>query len=186
MVTESGNGIAGGSVTAREATVLFSATIVISMVGIFVGIFFFFISSDLAVRIAAALLVGVVGIISFFRHSVYFRSDQARMGWHQDHPEFQLETGYANLAIGIWALAAAVLNLGALACGLVLAIYGTYLLCTLFLHAAEAFSWKENTVPADRARAVRSIFFTLFFVLFLFGFAFIGFARAELVPFVHL
>jgi hypothetical protein len=28
--------------------------------------------------------VGVVGIISFVRHSVYFRSDQVRMGWRQD------------------------------------------------------------------------------------------------------
>jgi hypothetical protein len=186
MVSESRSKIAGGAVTAREATLLFSATIAISMVGIFVGIFFFFINSDLAVRIAAALLAGVVSIISFFRHSVYFRSDQARMGWHQDHPEFQLEAGYANLAIGIWALVAAVFNWGALACGLVLAIYGTYLLCTLFLHAAEAFGRKERTIPTDRERAVRSVYFTLFFVLFLFGFALIGFARAGFVPFVHL
>ena len=75
---------------------------------------------------------------------------------------------------------------GALACGLVLAIYGTYLLCTLFLHTAGAFCKKDQIIPADKGRAMRSVFSTLFFVLFLFGFALIGFARAGLVPFVHL
>ncbi|WP_321505905.1 DUF6790 family protein [uncultured Methanoregula sp.] len=178
--------MADETVTAREATLLFWATMAVSMAGIFLGIFFSFTSIDLAVRVAAALLVGIVGIISFFRHSVYFRSDQVRMGWHQDHPAFQLEVGYANLAIGIWALVAAVFNGSALACGLVLAIYGTYLLCTLFLHAAEAADTRYKNIPADRQRAVRSVLSTLFFVLFLFGFAFIAFARAGLVPFMHL
>ncbi len=75
-----------GSVTptAREASLLMGATMALSMIGIFIGIFFLFINIDIAVRIAAAVLVGVVGIISFVRHSVYFRSDQVRMGWRQD------------------------------------------------------------------------------------------------------
>ena len=87
------------------------------------GIFFIFTNPDLTVRIAAAVLVGAVGVLSFVRHSVYFASDQVRMGWHQDRPEFQLEVGYANLAIGIWALVAAVLGRG-LVCGVMLATCG--------------------------------------------------------------
>ena len=79
--------------TAREASLLMGATMVISMIGIFIGIFFLFISTDIAIRIAAAVLVGGVGIISFVRHSVYYQSDQARMGWRQDHPEFQTRSG---------------------------------------------------------------------------------------------
>ena len=102
----------GEPATAREATLLFQATMLVSMVGIFLGIFFMFMNTDLTIRIAAALLVGLVGVISFLRHSVCYRSDQVRMGWHQDHPEFQIEVGFANLAIGIWALVAAVFNGG--------------------------------------------------------------------------
>jgi hypothetical protein len=76
--------------TAHEASLLMGATMAKSTIGIFTGIFFLFISIDIAVRIAAAILVGVVGIISFVRHSVYYESDQIRMGWRQEHKEFQL------------------------------------------------------------------------------------------------
>jgi hypothetical protein len=178
--------MAGESVTAHEATRLFQATIAVSMIGIFLGIFFFFINIDLAVRVAAVLLVGLVGVISFLRHSVYYRSDQVRMGWHQDHPEFQLEVGYANLAIGFFALLVAAFNTGTLSCGIVLGIYGTYLICTLVLHCREAFGKQDILLPADRQRAVRSVFSTAMFVLALLGFAFIAFGRAGFIPFVHL
>jgi hypothetical protein len=173
------------SVTAREATLLFRATIAVSMAGIFFGIFFMFMNTDLAVRIAAALMVGLVGIISFLRHSVCYRSDQVRMGWHQDHPEFQIEVGFANLAMGIWALVVAAFNWGAAACGITLAIYGTYLFCTLVLHASQARS-ATALPPADRERAVRSVFSTGFFVLFLLGFAILAFARAGFIPFLQM
>ncbi|MDO9035935.1 MAG: hypothetical protein Q7U51_12115, partial [Methanoregula sp.] len=70
--------------TAHEASLLMGATLAISMIGIFIGIFFLFINIEIAIRIAAAVLVGVVGIISFVRHAVYFESDQIRMGWRQE------------------------------------------------------------------------------------------------------
>ena len=162
------------------------ATKAVSMIGIFIGIFFLFINIDLGVRVAAAILVGVVGIISFVRHSVYYQSDQIRMGWRQDHPEFQLEVGYANLALGIWALVAAVFNWGALACGMMLAIYGTYLLCALLLHLFEAHTGEDLHTPAYRSRVIRSVFSTGFFVLALFGFGVVAFARAGVLPFVQL
>jgi len=156
------------------------------MIGIFIGIFYLFVNIDIAVRTASAILVGVVGIISFFRHSIYYKSDQLRIGWRQEHPEFQLEVGYANLAIGIWALACAVLDWGTFACGLTLAIYGTYLLCTLFLHAYEAFGHNDLHHKEMRERAKRSTISTLIFVIVLFGFAFAAFARAGMIPFFTL
>jgi hypothetical protein len=171
--------------TAREASLLMGATMAVSMIGIFTGIFFLFNSIDIAVRIAAAILVGVVGVISFVRHSVCYESDQCRMGWRQDHPEFQLEVGYANLAIGIWALVAAVFNQG-LVCGVVLAIYATYLFCTLLLHVYEAHAWEDLHIPAHRSRAIRSVVSTGFFVLVLAAFAFIAFARAGVLPFLQI
>jgi hypothetical protein len=126
-----------------------------------------------------------VGIISFVRHSVYFESDQISMGWQQEHKVFQLEVGYANLAIGIWALVAAVFNWG-LVCGVVLAIYATYLLCTLLLHLFEAYAGEDLHIPVHRSRVIRSVISTGFFVFVLAGFALIAFARAGMLPFVQL
>jgi len=171
--------------TAHEASLLMGATMAVSMIGIFFGIFFLFTDIDLAIRIAAAILVGVVGVMSFVRHSVYSGSDQCRMGWQQEHKEFQLEVGYANLATGIWALVAAVFSWG-LVCGVMLALYATYLLCALFLHLFEAYAGEDLQIPAHRTRAIRSVVSTGFFVLVLAGFAFIAFARAGVVPFVQL
>lgn len=75
------------------ASRLFAATILATMAGVFLGIFFLFVDTDLAARIAVVLLVGVVGVLSWLRHTVYYRSDQARMGWKQEHPQFQMEVG---------------------------------------------------------------------------------------------
>ncbi|HVP95502.1 MAG TPA: DUF6790 family protein [Methanoregulaceae archaeon] len=158
------------------ASLLFAATLVATLAGIFITMYYLFADPGFAYRIAAAILVGVVGIISFLRHSVFYRSDQARMGWMQDHPEFQLEVGYANLAIGIVALLAAGLNWGALACGMTLLIYGIYLLCALLLHVYEALYVKDI-----RARATKSVINTGIFVIVLLVFAWLALSAAHAV-----
>jgi hypothetical protein len=170
--------------TAHEASLLMGATMAIAVIGIFLGIFFLFINTNLTVRITAATLVGVVGVLSFLRHCVYYASDQVRMGWRQDHPGFQLEVGYANLAIGIWALVAAALGWG-LVCGIMLATYATYLFCALLLHLSQARARDDLHDPACRSRAIRSTISTGFFVLALFGFALVALARAGVLPFVQ-
>ena len=160
------------------ASQLMAATMVVSMVGIFTGIYLLFVNAGLAFRVLAVFLVGVVGTLSFLRHSVYYRSDQARMGWTQEHPEFQLEVGYANLAIGIAAFAAAILNWGSLACGITLFIYGTYLFCTFLLHLRQAIPADDLHHPGQRQRATRSTINSGFFVAVLFIFAFLALASA--------
>ena len=65
----------------EPATRLFTATILASAAGIFFGIYFLFIDPETAIRIATALMVGVVGLLSFLRHSVFYQSDQSRLGW---------------------------------------------------------------------------------------------------------
>ncbi len=152
-----------------------------SAIGILAGIFFLFVSVDTAVRITAALLVGIVGFLTFLRHSLFYKSDQIRMGWRQDRPEFQLEVGYANLAIGFWAFVAAALNWGTLACGIALVIYGTYLLCALFIHVREANSFEDLHTPAHRQRVVRSVMTTVLFVVALLGFGFIALGNTGLI-----
>ena len=162
----------------KTASQLMAATMVVSMVGIFTGIYLLFVNAGLAFRVLAVFLVGVVGTLSFLRHSVYYRSDQARMGWTQEHPEFQLEVGYANLAIGIAAFAAAILDWGSLACGITLFIYGTYLFCTFLLHLRQAIPADDFHHPGQRQRAIRSTVSTGFFVAVLFIFAFLAIASA--------
>ena len=168
-------------ITAHEASMLYATAVAVSAIGIFAGIFFLFVNIDTAVRVVAAVLVGVVGFLSFLRHSVFYKSDQIRMGWRQDRPEFQLEVGYANLAIGLWAFIAAALNWGTLACGLALVIYGTYLLCALFIHVREANSFEDLHTPAHRQRVVRSVMTTVLFVVVLLGFGFIALGHTGLV-----
>lgn len=156
-----------------------------SIIGIFLGIFFLPLNIDTSVRIAAAILVGVVGVISFVRHSIFSASDQVRMGWRQDHKEFQVEVGFANLAIGIWALVAAALGWGVV-CGVMLMTYGTYLLCAFLLHVHQAGIPGELHDPALRSRAFRSSISTGFFVLALFAFGILGLARAGVLPFLSM
>ncbi|HTY14901.1 MAG TPA: DUF6790 family protein [Methanoregulaceae archaeon] len=170
--------MATGKEDPKIASFLFSASLVVTLAGIFIAIYYLFVDAGLAYRIAAGVLVGVVGIISFVRHSVFYRSDQARMGWQQDHPEFQLEVGYANLAIGIVALFAAGLNWGPLACGMMLLTYGIYLLCALFLHLYEALHAKDI-----RTRATKSVINTGIFVIVLLVFAGLALSAAHTVHF---
>ena len=168
-------------ITAHEASVLYATAVAVSAIGIFAGIFFLFVNIDMAVRVAAAILVGIVGLLSFLRHSVFYKSDQIRMGWRQDRPEFQLEVGYANLAIGLWAFISAALNWGTVACGLSLVIYGTYLLCALFIHVREANSFEDLHTPVHRQRVVRSVITTVLFVVVLLGFGLIALGHTGLV-----
>ena len=158
------------------ASILFAATIVTTFAGIFLTIYFLFTNPDFAFRVAAALLVGTVGLLSFFRHSVFYQSDQARIGWIQDHPGFQFEVGYANLAIGLVAFIAAGLNWGPLACSISLLTYGTYLLCALLYYVYEAVY-----VVEIRGRATKSVIITALFVSALYIFGFLAFSGGQVL-----
>jgi len=63
----------------KAASRLLTATILASAAGIFFGIYFLFVDPEMAIRIATALMVGVVGLLSFLRHSVFYQSDQSRL-----------------------------------------------------------------------------------------------------------
>jgi len=93
---------------------LMTLTYVTGAVGYFIG--FYKVGSDgaeAAVGPVALLSVGVVGVISMVRHSVFHRSDATRMGWDLGRRNnFQIETGFANLAIGLPALAAVAFDWG--------------------------------------------------------------------------
>ncbi|MDG2094460.1 MAG: hypothetical protein P8J89_04235 [Phycisphaerales bacterium] len=97
-----------GLANPRIAQILMFATYVSGCIGYFIGLMK--LGSDgaeAAIRPVALLSVGVVGIISMIRHSVFHRSDAIRMGWDQGRRNnFQIEVGFANLAIGLPAILA--------------------------------------------------------------------------------
>ena len=68
--------------TAHEASLLMGATMAVTMAGIFTGIFFLFIDVDIPVRLSAAILVGLVGIISIF--GTRFITNPIRRVWGGD------------------------------------------------------------------------------------------------------
>jgi hypothetical protein len=83
---------------------------------------------------AALLAVFGAGFLSFVRHSIFFRSDAARMGWELGEPgkaprnNFQIEVGLANLAWAVLALLAVVLGWGLVAQAAAFLTFGFYLL----------------------------------------------------------
>jgi hypothetical protein len=135
------------------------------MAGIFLAIFLLFVNPAQAVLVALVILVGVVGVLSFFRHTVFYRSDQARMGWSQDHSQFQMEVGYANLAISVMALATAVFSWGMTAAAVSFFTYGLYLLGALAVHVRDV-----RIDPSLKKKKMSSIVNTAIFVIFLFLF----------------
>ncbi len=87
---------------------------------------------------AAAGCVGGVGVISFVRHSVFHRSDAARMGWdYGRRNDFQIEVGIANLSWGLLGILTWALDWGPTAAGAITISFGTYMLGAAVLHLLE-------------------------------------------------
>lgn len=82
----------------RAARLLMIATYIAGMVGLFIG--FFTVSNDPpSLTWAVLLVVGGAGGLSFVRHSLFHRSDAARIGWTSEgRNNFQIEVGIANFA----------------------------------------------------------------------------------------
>jgi hypothetical protein len=78
---------------------------------------------------ACLLAVGGGGLLSFVRHSVFHRSDAARMGWDLGtRNNFQIEVGLANLAWALAGMAAVAFDWGIRAQASTFLTFGLYLL----------------------------------------------------------
>ncbi len=119
----------------RASKVVMLATYAAGAVGYFLG-FYRLSSSGAADAITpvALLSVGLVGTLSMVRHSLLHRSDAVRMGWDLGRRNnFQIEVGFANLAIGGAALAAVVLGWGVEAQAALTLTYALYFVQVLVL-----------------------------------------------------
>ncbi len=108
--------------------------------GIFFGFFYMAEQPHLALRIVTLSTVGIVGVLSFVRHVVFYKSDMKRLGWETDKPDWMFEVGFANLAFGFMGILSTVCNWPKHALILVLSGYAFYLLQAGLLHGYRYFT----------------------------------------------
>ena len=102
-----------------------------------------------SLSIAALLAVTATGVLSFFRHAVYNRSDAVHGGWdYGQRNNFQIEVGLANLAWGTFALLAVVLDWG------LIAVSSSFLVSGLYFVFVAIF---VIVTPGTRQRGLRGI-----------------------------
>lgn len=113
-------------VSPKPAAVLMWATYLIGGIGSAIG--YYTVALDPPnLTIAALMAVFATGVLSFLRHSIFNRSDAVRGGWdYGERNNFQVEVGLANLAWGVFALAAVVFDWGLMAVSASFLISGFY------------------------------------------------------------
>jgi len=116
---------------------LMLATYVAGGAGIAIG-FYTLQKEPPSLSLACLLAVGATGLLSFVRHSVFHRSDAARMGWDNGRRNnFQIEVGLANLAWGLVGILAVVLGWGLAAEAVTFLVFGVYLTAVVVLNLAS-------------------------------------------------
>lgn len=92
-----------------------------------------------SLTLGCLLAVGATGLLSFVRHSVFHRSDAARMGWdYGRRNNFQIEVGLANLAWGSVAVLAVVLDWGLAVEAALFLVFGVYIVSVLVLNLTSS------------------------------------------------
>jgi hypothetical protein len=122
---------------------------------------------DSAGMLTVVLWVAVVlGVVSFLSHVVFHREDARRLGWEGGNPNFQFETGFANLAFGLIALIVLIGDWGTRAACVALLGYGIYLLQAGILHV-----YRVATSTARSAGRLAATALTLILAAYLISFA---------------
>lgn len=115
-------------------------------VGLCVGFYYYFAPNIYtAVEIVTLTCVGLIGILSFFSHVVFHKSDARRLGIDPGQPTFQFEVGFANLAIGIMTLVVFFANWGIIPQAVILGCYSLYLFQALILHIRRYVTGEHRT-----------------------------------------
>jgi hypothetical protein len=149
----------------RVASVLMMAAFAAGAVGFVVGAVK--LPDEFAAAEAVAIWsVGVVGVLSWFRHFIFYRGDAARMGWTGGFAGFQWEVGYANLGFGLTALAAVFGDWGANAVAATVVGYGLYLLQAGVMHVWQAFGGRAHLGVETIVRKTFSLVFAGFLLYF--------------------
>ena len=111
----------------------------VGSIGIFLGFYYLTSNSDLSLGLVTLTTVGIVGILGFVRHVIFYKSDAKRLGWETDRPDWMFEVGFANLAFGLMGVLSVVGNQVPHTQAFVLLGYAAYLLQAAALHGYRYF-----------------------------------------------
>jgi uncharacterized membrane protein YfcA len=149
------------------AAILSIVSMLAGTAGIFLGFYYLGEQPELALKIVTISAVGVVGVLAFIRHFVFYKSDMKRLGWETDRPDWMFEVGFANLAFGAAGLLSTMTSLGRGAMIVSLAGYAIYLFQASILHGYRYFT-DEKKSPS---RLWRSCITTLLYAVMMGYFA---------------
>ena len=133
---------------------------------------------ELALHIVTLSTVGVVGLLSFASHVIFYKSDAERLGWSSDHPAFQVEVGFANLAFALAAFTAFFLNWGVATEAAIVLGYALYL-----VQAMLRFTCRVAAEHNQRLWLNLGTFFLYSVMLLIFMVA--ALQSADLPPFIY-
>lgn len=149
--------------------------------GIAAAYYLFFRWSDArpAAEIISLTCVAFNGIISFVSHVIFHKADAKRLGMESANPGFQYEVGFANLAMGLTALAAILFQWGVTVNIAIIACYALYILQSVILHLYRFISREKR----DAAYFGGSVVFALVYAANMLFFVTAGLAQEHLGPF---
>ncbi len=121
------------------------------------------------------------GLVSFVSHVIFHKAEATRLGLQSSSPGYQFEVGFANLAMGLSALAAIYFQWG-------IPVYIILVLCyTLYIAQAVIFHfWRF--VRAEKSNAGYlwgSVFFAALYVANMLFFALAAITQERLAPLSH-
>lgn len=134
-------------------------SMLVGTAGIFFGFNYIGEQPELALKLVTLSTVGIVGVLAFARHFIFYKSDMKRLGWETDRPDWMFEVGFANLGFGAMGLISTLTNLGKAAMIITLAGYALYLLQASLLHGYRYFTHAKKSP----ARLWRSCLATLLY-----------------------
>jgi hypothetical protein len=134
------------------AAILGYGGMLIGSIGLFFGFYYFSINPDLSLRVVTLTTVGIVGVLAFVRHVIFYKSDAKRLGWETDRPDWMFEVGFANLAFGTIGVISTLGNQAPKTQAVVLLGYAIYLFQAGGLHGFRYFTGSQkSTVRLWRA-----------------------------------
>ncbi len=153
----------------RPSALVMYATYAVGAIGLFIG--FTTVTKDPpSLTLATLFAVGGGGLLSFVRHSLLHRSDAARMGWdYGRRNNFQIEVGLANLAWGLVAVLAVVLDWGLAVQAATFLTFGIYLTAVALMQVVS---------PGGKRRALGPMIGIASFGILLIVVGFLGMAAA--------
>lgn len=127
------------------------------------------------VAITSLTAVGLVGMISFVSHSVFHKQDAKIVKLKSVNDDFQIEVGFANLALGLSAVIAYVANLGIQVNTVLIFVYSIYLFQAGILHTYRSLSGKKK----DLAHLFRGGIVTFIYCFIMFYIVYSAVASSE-------